>query len=128
MPFDQTAWDRLDEREAWRATRDEARVRAGFWDKARRVAARIPFAEDLLSAYYCAFDHATPLKVKAALLGALAYFVMPIDALPDLLPLLGYADDAAVLLTALRLVDAHIRPEHREAARQALSRGLDREP
>src|SRR5262245_12896570 len=127
MPFDQAAWDRLDEREAWRATRDEARVRAGFREKARRVAARIPFAEDLLSAYYCAFDNATPLKVKAALLGALAYFVMPIDALPDFLPLLGYADDAAVLLTALRLVHAHIRPEHREAARQALARGLDHE-
>jgi uncharacterized membrane protein YkvA (DUF1232 family) len=128
MPFDHAASDRLDEREAWRANRDEARVRAGFWDKARRVAARIPFAEDLLAAYYCAFDRVTPLRVKAALLGALAYFVMPIDALPDLLPLLGYADDAAVLLTALRLVDAHVRPEHREAARQALSRGLDREP
>jgi len=128
MPFDQAASERLDEREAWRANRDEARVRAGFWDKARRVAARIPFAEDLLAAYYCAFDRVTPLRVKAALLGALAYFVMPIDALPDLLPLLGYADDAAVLLTALRLVDAHIRPEHREAARQALSRGLEREP
>jgi len=127
MAFDQAAWDRLDEREASRATRDEARVRAGFWDKARRVAARIPFAEDLLAAYYCAFDHATPLRVKAALLGALAYFVMPIDAIPDFLPLLGYADDAAVLLTALRLVDAHIRPEHREAARRALARGLERE-
>jgi uncharacterized membrane protein YkvA (DUF1232 family) len=122
MRFEQAAWEGPSER----AARDEARVRAGFWDKARRVAARIPFAEDLLAAYYCAFDRATPLQVKAALLGALAYFVVPIDAMPDLLPLLGYADDAAVLLTALRLVGAHIRPEHREAARQALSRGLDR--
>jgi len=63
--------------------------------------------------------------VKAALLGALAYFVLPIDLIPDILPVLGYADDAAVLATALRLVASHIRPEHREAARQALSRGLD---
>jgi uncharacterized membrane protein YkvA (DUF1232 family) len=62
---------------------------------------------------------------KAALLGALAYFVLPIDLIPDILPVLGYADDAAVLATALRLVASHIRPEHREAARQALSGGLE---
>ena len=85
----------------------------------------LPFAEDLLSAYYCAFDRTTPIQVKAALLGALAYFVLPVDLIPDILPILGYADDAAVLATALRLVASHIRPEHREAARQALARGLD---
>lgn len=119
-------WEGLDERSARRAARDEAYVRRGFWSKAKRVAARLPFAEDLLSAYYCAFDHATPLQVKAALLGALAYFVLPADLLPDVLPALGYADDAAVLATALRLVAAHIRPEHREAARRALARSLDR--
>jgi uncharacterized membrane protein YkvA (DUF1232 family) len=79
----------------------------------------------LLAAYYCAFDHATPLQVKAALVGALAYFVLPFDAVPDILPLVGYTDDAAVLVTALRIVSAHVRPEHREAARRALARGLD---
>jgi uncharacterized membrane protein YkvA (DUF1232 family) len=126
MPVDHAAaWEGLDKRTARQAARDEARVRRGFWSKAKRLAARLPFAEDLLSAYYCAFDRSTPIQVKAALLGALAYFVLPIDFVPDILPFLGYADDAAVLATALRLVATHIRPEHREAARQALSRGLD---
>jgi uncharacterized membrane protein YkvA (DUF1232 family) len=126
MPLDHAAaWEGLDEGTARQAARDEARVRRGFWNKAKRVAARLPFAEDLLSAYYCAFDRTTPIQVKAALLGALAYFVLPIDLVPDILPVLGYADDAAVLATALRLVASHIRPEHREAARQALARGLD---
>ena len=126
MPVDHAAaWEGLDERTARQAARDEARVRRGFWSKVRRVAARLPFAEDLLSAYYCAFDRTTPIQVKAALLGALAYFVLPIDLIPDILPVLGYADDAAVLATALRLVASHIRPEHREAARQALARDLD---
>ena len=126
MPVDHAAaWEGLDERTARQAASDEARVRRGFWSKAKRVAARLPFAEDLLSAYYCAFDRATPIQVKAALLGALAYFVLPVDLVPDILPVLGYADDAAVLATALRLVATHIRPEHREAARQALARGLD---
>jgi uncharacterized membrane protein YkvA (DUF1232 family) len=96
-----------------------------FWTKARRVTSKLPFAEDLLAAYYCAFDRATPLQVKTALVGALAYFVLPTDAVPDLLPLLGYGDDALVLVTALKLVSGHVRDEHREAARQALARGLD---
>jgi uncharacterized membrane protein YkvA (DUF1232 family) len=126
MPVDHTAaWEGLDERTARRAARDETRVQHGFWRKVKRVAARLPFAEDLLAAYYCAFDRATPVQVKAALLAALAYFVMPVDLVPDVLPVLGYADDAAVLATALRLVASHIRPEHRDAARQALARQLE---
>ncbi|HYZ48711.1 MAG TPA: YkvA family protein, partial [Sphingomonas sp.] len=96
--------------------------------KARRVASKLPFAEDLLAAYYCAFDRATPFHVKAALLGALAYFVLPFDAVADVLPMLGYTDDAAVLVTALRLVAGHIQPEHREAAREALAHGLTDTP
>jgi uncharacterized membrane protein YkvA (DUF1232 family) len=105
-----------------RAARDEERVRHDFWRKACRVAARLPFAEDLLAAYYCAFDRATPVQVKAALVGALAYFVLPFDIMPDVLPLVGFTDDAAVLLTALRMVMGHMRPEHRDAARAALAR------
>ena len=113
------AWDEASTKRA------EERVRRGFWPKAKRVAAKLPFAEDLLAAYYAAFDRATPLQVKAALIGALAYFVLPADAMPDILPLLGYTDDALVLVTALRMVSGHIRDEHREAARQALARDLN---
>ena len=123
MPFEQAA--------AWgqggfepRGDRDEARVRRGFWRKAARVAARLPFAEDLLAAYYCAFDRDTPLQVKTALIGALAYFVLPFDVVPDVLPMIGFTDDAAVLATAIRLVASHITPLHRAAARAALARGL----
>ena len=86
-----------------------------------RVAAKIPFADDLLAAYYCAFDRNTPHHVRVILLGALAYFVMPIDVVPDLLPLFGFADDAAVLAAALKAVSDAIRPEHREAARRKLA-------
>ena len=107
-----------------RLARDEDTVRRGFWRKLKRFAAQLPFAEDLLAAYYCAFDRDTPLQVKAALLGALAYFVLPFDVIPDMMPLLGFADDAAVLATALRLVASHMRPEHRAAAKRAMARGL----
>jgi uncharacterized membrane protein YkvA (DUF1232 family) len=104
--------------------RDKAYVRRGFWKKARRFAATLPFAEDLLAAYYCAFDRETPRHVQAALLGALAYFVLPFDVIPDMMPVLGFTDDAAVLATALKLVASHIHPEHRAAAKRAIERGL----
>jgi len=104
--------------------REQAYVRRGFWSKLRRFAVALPFAEDLLAAYYCAFDRDTPLQVKAALIGALAYFVMPFDIIPDMMPVLGFTDDAAVLATALKLVASHIRPAHRDAAKAAIARGL----
>lgn len=73
----------------WRHKDDETAFRDLFWRKLRNVAASIPFTEDLLAAYYCAFDRETPLSEKASLIGALAYFVLPADAVPDLLPVLG---------------------------------------
>jgi uncharacterized membrane protein YkvA (DUF1232 family) len=105
--------------------KDRESLRRRFWIKLKRVAARLPFAEDLLSAYYCAFDKQTPRHVQAALLGAIAYFVLPFDFIPDMLPVLGFTDDAAVLATAIRMVATHITPEHRAAARAALKRGID---
>jgi uncharacterized membrane protein YkvA (DUF1232 family) len=105
----------------WRSDEDEGALRQNFWRKLASVVARIPFAEDLLAAYYCAFDSATPLPVKASLVGAIAYFVLPFDAIPDMLPVIGFSDDAAVLAAALKLVSDHMRPEHRQAARGKLA-------
>jgi uncharacterized membrane protein YkvA (DUF1232 family) len=107
--------------------KDPESLRRRFWKKLKRVAVKLPFVEDLLSAYYCAFDKETPRHVQAALLGAIAYFILPFDFIPDMLPVLGYTDDAAVLATALRMVASHITPEHREAARAALKRGIGEE-
>jgi uncharacterized membrane protein YkvA (DUF1232 family) len=98
------------------------RVRQAFWPKFRRFAARLPFAEDLLAAYYCAFDRNTPRHVQVALIGALAYFILPFDFIPDMMPVIGFTDDAAVLATAIRMVATHIGPAHYEAARRVLAR------
>ena len=102
-------------------TADERAVRTGFWPKLARLAGSLPFGEELLAAYYCAFDRQTPTQVRVILLGALAYFVLPFDAIPDLLPVLGFTDDAAVLATAMKVVMDAIQPEHRDAARKKLS-------
>jgi uncharacterized membrane protein YkvA (DUF1232 family) len=103
-------------------TGNERKVRVGFWPKLAKVFASIPFAEDALAAYYCAFDRATPFKVKGVLLGALAYFVLPLDAVPDFLLGLGFTDDMAVLLTAISMIRSHLRPEHYDKARETLER------
>jgi len=101
---------------------DERIVAGGFWDKLRRTAGRVPFVEDALAAYYCATDRATPLFVKAVLMGALAYFVIPTDVIPDFIVGLGYTDDASVLAAALAAVRANLRASHYAAARAFLGR------
>jgi uncharacterized membrane protein YkvA (DUF1232 family) len=110
-----------------RLAKDPESLRRRFWIKLKKVVGKLPFAEELLAAYYCAFDRQTPRHVQAALLGAIAYFILPFDFIPDMLPVLGFTDDAAILATAIRLVSAYILPEHREAARAALKRGIEPE-
>ncbi len=100
---------------------DRDTVEKNFWPKFRRFAARIPFAEDLLAAYYAALDPLTPRRVRAVLLAALAYFVVPTDMIPDFIVGVGFTDDAAVLATALGALAEHIRPRHREHARSTLA-------
>jgi uncharacterized membrane protein YkvA (DUF1232 family) len=107
-----------------RANRDEEGVRRDFWAKLRRIGGKIPFAEDLVAAYFCTLDPATPSRVKFILLGAIAYFVLPFDAVADILPLLGFADDAAILMAAITQVAGSITQEHRDRARTVLTEEL----
>jgi uncharacterized membrane protein YkvA (DUF1232 family) len=108
-----------------RLAQDRDSVRRRFWIKLKKVAGKLPFIEDLLAAYYCAFDKQTPRHVQVALLGAIAYFILPFDFIPDMMPVLGFTDDAAILATVVRLMAGHITDDHREAARAALKRGCE---
>jgi uncharacterized membrane protein YkvA (DUF1232 family) len=112
---------------AERLAQDRESVRRRFWIKLKQVAAKLPFTEDLLAAYYCAFDKQTPRHVQVALLGAIAYFILPFDFIPDMMPVLGFTDDAAVLATAIRMVATNITEDHRAAARAALTRDVSEE-
>lgn len=96
--------------------------------KLKRVLAHVPFAEDLLAAYYAVLDRRTPMHVRATLAGALAYFVLPFDVVPDIVAGVGYTDDAAVLIAALRLCAGAIEPRHREAARTWLAEARQAAP
>ena len=99
--------------------RDERTAR-GLIPKLLRLVGRIPFADDLAAAYYAARDPHTPLRAKAVLFAAVAYFVTPIDMIPDFITGLGFTDDATVLATALSVVGMHVKEKHRVAARRLL--------
>jgi uncharacterized membrane protein YkvA (DUF1232 family) len=105
-----------------RFERDRNEVEDGFWRKVRRVASYVPFVEDAIAAYYCARDRATPIQAKAVIMGALAYFVIPLDVIPDFLTGLGFTDDATVFYIAYQTISKHVTERHREKAREALAR------
>ena len=109
-------------------TADEFTVREKFFPKLARVLARVPMADELVAAYYAAFDRATPLKAKGILLGAIAYFVLPADAVPDFVLGLGFTDDLAVLLAAVNVVRTHVTAAHRARASETLGRLRRDEP
>ena len=101
--------------------RREEKVREHFWRTAGRAARHVPFMEDVVAAYFAATDKKTPMRVRGTLLAALAYFVMPVDMIPDFILGLGFTDDVAVLTAAITAIQGHIRPAHRKAAREALA-------
>lgn len=97
--------------------KQEEKVRKGFFQKLKSVAGKIPFTKDVVALYYCAMDPKTPLYAKGVALGALAYFISPVDAIPDFLAGFGLTDDAGVILTALKVLGDQITDEHREKAK-----------
>lgn len=100
--------------------RREEELRTGFWQKLRENAHRIPFMEDAVTAYYCALDPETPTRVRGILLAALAYFLLPVDTIPDFLVGFGLTDDITVFTLAFTTVSANIKDSHRAAAKKAL--------
>ena len=101
---------------------NEVRVTRGFWPKIQRTAACIPFADQALAAWYAARDPETPLPAKGMIFAGLAYFVMPIDAIPDIFAGIGYTDDAAVIAALLATLGANIKRRHRDQAEDAVKR------
>ncbi|WP_245904479.1 YkvA family protein [Billgrantia lactosivorans] len=96
----------------------------GFWKKVTKYAKKA--GEKTLSPamklYYSAQDPDTPTWAKTTMYGALGYFISPVDAIPDLTPVLGYTDDIGILVGAIGVVAAHIKDEHAEKAKETLLR------
>jgi uncharacterized membrane protein YkvA (DUF1232 family) len=88
------------------------KVERRFWPTLKRAMRQLPFSRDVVAAYYCAMDPATPTRTRGILIGALAYFVMPFDLVPDLLAMVGFSDDIAVLTAAFAAISGQIKDRH----------------
>jgi uncharacterized membrane protein YkvA (DUF1232 family) len=91
---------------------------SNFWEKLTGFAkvAGSEVVEKALWLYYAYKSPETPIKAKAIILGALGYFISPIDAIPDILPVIGYSDDLGVLVAAVAAVAMYISPEIKSQA------------
>lgn len=94
--------------------------RNGFWNKLRNFArtAGQETVEHALSLYYAAQAPETPAWAKTIIYGVLGYFILPVDAIPDLIPVVGFSDDLAALVAALATVEIHVTPEIKERAKK----------
>ena len=108
--------------------KNQKTVKKRFWKKFGRVASLIPFAPELLSACYCSIDPKTPARVRAILLAALAYFILPADLIPDFIIGLGFSDDATVLTAAIGIVAGHISDAHKSRANSTIKQLARNDP
>jgi uncharacterized membrane protein YkvA (DUF1232 family) len=101
----------------------QAHIRAKFWPTVKKALRTIPFMDEVVAAYFAMLDPQTPARPRLILIGALAYFVLPFDLVPDIIFGVGFLDDASILAAAIASVRSSITEDHREAARRALAEG-----
>lgn len=98
-----------------------------FWDKLKNFAkaAGQDVVERALCLFYAAQKPDTPLWAKTVIYGALTYFISPIDAVPDITPVLGYSDDLGVLVSAVLTVALYVTDEVKQQARDKVRAWFD---
>jgi uncharacterized membrane protein YkvA (DUF1232 family) len=103
---------------------DKVYSEQGFWRKLARSGGKagIFVLEKALTLFYCLKDPETPAWAKGVIVAALGYFIFPLDAIPDIIPLAGYTDDLGTLAVAFTTVLAHIKSSHSDSAREQLQR------
>lgn len=99
----------------------------GFWAKIKKYAKKAGrnVIEKALWLYYAAQNPKTPIWAKGTIYSALAYFISPLDAIPDITPIVGYTDDIGVLMAAVASVSMYITAEVKEKAAKKLADWFD---
>jgi len=100
---------------------DEKMVKRDFWSKAKNIAYKFPMIEEAIAMYYFSCDKSIPYWQKGIVYGALAYLIIPFDAIPDMMGPIGYLDDAGVLTLAYQQVESSISNEHHKLAKAWLT-------
>ena len=95
---------------------------AGLWSKitgnVKKAGANLLY--EVLQLFYVAQNPNVPMKIRAAMVAPLGYFISPVDLIPDLAPVVGYTDDAAVIAMAIAFAHAYIDDEIRQKAKDKL--------
>lgn len=96
---------------------------SAFWRKLARFArvAGRELVEKALWLYYASERPDVPRWARLTMWGALAYFVVPVDAVPDFLPGVGYVDDLGALAAALTTVARYVDDDVKARARARLA-------
>lgn len=93
-----------------------------FWTKIQSMLkkASIKTLSYALTLFHCLMDKDTPKWARGIIIGALGYLILPLDAIPDFIPVAGFTDDFGSLATAFGLVVMYVKPIHKEKARTQL--------
>ena len=92
---------------------------SSFWDKVKKFASKAgsKVIYTALKLYYTLQSPDTPAWAKVVIIGALGYFISPVDAIPDVIPVVGYSDDLGVLVAAVATVATNITPAIKDQAK-----------
>ncbi len=98
-----------------------------LWEKIAKHAKRIGRATvvKVLHLYYTAQDDETPKWAKTTIYSSLGYLIFPADAVPDIIPVVGYADDTTVLIAAIATVAVHMTEKTKKQAEEKLDEMLE---
>ena len=93
-----------------------------FWEKIKGVlkTAGLPLIYKALQLYYVMLKPECPMHIKAAIVGALGYFISPIDLIPDIIPVVGFTDDLGAIVAALMLAQMYVDEEVKRKARETI--------
>ncbi len=79
-----------------------------LWEKVERVGSKIRFANEVKALYRYMVDKYVPWYRKSIVIAALIYFISPIDAIPDIAPLIGYLDDLGVIMAVMKFLGSEL--------------------
>ena len=96
---------------------------ARFFSFVKYVGKNLTFIRQAVLLFYVMKDGDTPKAVKAVIVGALGYLLLPADMVPDVVTGLGWLDDAAVIAMAMRVSESYIKPMHRDQVKQLIPLG-----
>ncbi|MEN3038522.1 MAG: YkvA family protein [Candidatus Kryptonium sp.] len=88
--------------------KDVEYVEQNFWIKISRLKSRIDFKRDLIALYKFMKDPAVSFLKKAIAIAALVYFILPLDSIPDLSPLIGFIDDLGIITMVVKLLSKEL--------------------